>query len=278
MLTRIQVLNLLEQEREYILSQARLPTSDPPKWSIPDLRWYLKMAENWALVALWELARNQSPGRLLDIGAFYCLASGAACRIGWKAVGVDYAPIPSYSGLASRGAETALCNISVDALPFDSSSFDAIFFLEVLEHLPYSPAHPFREMHRVLKPGGRLYLTTPNAASLSRVRLLLLGKNHEPSVDAFVDEDDPFSYKGMTFFKSQREARLWTVEELRALLPVWGFRLADYYFYSSVVYDPDFPSRVRRLSMAAKFWMHPLLCRIRLLGGGGMFVVAERPL
>src|SRR6266851_221076 len=209
MLSRIQVLNLLEQEREYILSQARLPTSDPPKWSIPDLRWYLKMAENWALVALWELARNQSPGRLLDIGAFYCLASGAACRIGWKAVGVDYAPIPSYSGLASRGAETALCNISVDA---------------------------------------------------------------------FVDEDDPFSYKGMTFFKSQREARLWTVEELRALLLVWGFRLADYYFYSSVVYDPDFPSRVRRLSMAAKFWMHPLLCRIRLLGGGGMFVVAERPL
>ena len=163
-------------------------------------------------------------------------------------------------------------------MPFDSSSFDAIFFLEVLEHLPYSPAHPFREMHRVLKPGGRLYLTTPNAASLNRVRLLLLGKNHEPSVDAFVDEDDPFSYKGMTFFKSQREARLWTVEELRALLPVWGFRLADYYFYSSVVYDADFPSRVRRLSMAAKFWMHPLLCRIRLLGGGGMFVAAERPL
>ncbi len=58
MLTRIQVLNLLEQEREYILSQAQLPTSDPPKWGIPNLRWYLKMAQNWALVALWELARN----------------------------------------------------------------------------------------------------------------------------------------------------------------------------------------------------------------------------
>ncbi len=58
MLTRIQVLNLLEQKREYILSQAQLPTSDPPKWGIPNLRWYLKMAQNWALVALWELARN----------------------------------------------------------------------------------------------------------------------------------------------------------------------------------------------------------------------------
>jgi hypothetical protein len=57
-----------------------------------------------------------------------------------------------------------------------------------------------------------------------------------------------------------------------------GLPPGDYYFYSTVGYDADFPSRLRRLSMATKFWMHPLLCRIRLLGGGGMFVAAERPL
>ena len=46
------------------------------------------------------------------------------------------------------------------ALPFASGSFDVVLSTEVIEHTP-EPAHALPELARMLKPGGRLVLTTP---------------------------------------------------------------------------------------------------------------------
>ncbi|HEY9517122.1 MAG TPA: class I SAM-dependent methyltransferase [Gemmatimonadaceae bacterium] len=46
-------------------------------------------------------------------------------------------------------------------LPFGSASFDLVVMVEVLEHVIEKEAL-LREVHRVLRPGGRLFLTTPN--------------------------------------------------------------------------------------------------------------------
>lgn len=48
-------------------------------------------------------------------------------------------------------------------LPFDDGRFDMVWCTEVVEHLD-SPSHFAREARRILKPGGRLLLTTPNSA------------------------------------------------------------------------------------------------------------------
>jgi 2-polyprenyl-3-methyl-5-hydroxy-6-metoxy-1,4-benzoquinol methylase len=45
-------------------------------------------------------------------------------------------------------------------LPFKDNSFDTVVSTEVLEHVP-DPLRAMREMQRVLKPGGRLILSTP---------------------------------------------------------------------------------------------------------------------
>jgi len=45
------------------------------------------------------------------------------------------------------------------ALPFDEATFDCIICAEVLEHL-HTPTQAIDEMYRVLKPGGRIILTT----------------------------------------------------------------------------------------------------------------------
>lgn len=50
---------------------------------------------------------------------------------------------------------------SVDAIPFASSTFDIVFSTEVIEHTP-DPLAAVTEMWRVLRPGGRLVLSTPN--------------------------------------------------------------------------------------------------------------------
>ena len=46
-------------------------------------------------------------------------------------------------------------------LPFEDASFDVVLSFDVFEHIPDSDAH-LREVSRVLKPGGRYLLQTPN--------------------------------------------------------------------------------------------------------------------
>lgn len=50
----------------------------------------------------------------------------------------------------------------LDNLPFDDASFDAILCTQVLEHLEW-PRKVVKELFRVLKPGGKLFLTAPMA-------------------------------------------------------------------------------------------------------------------
>ena len=56
------------------------------------------------------------------------------------------------------------CALVVDAnarLPFSDNEFDLLWCSEVIEHL-LDPAFTIQEFKRVLKPGGKLVMTTPN--------------------------------------------------------------------------------------------------------------------
>jgi len=47
-------------------------------------------------------------------------------------------------------------------MPIDDGIFDVVLCTQVLEHLEW-PRESVKEMHRVLKPGGKLYITAPMA-------------------------------------------------------------------------------------------------------------------
>ena len=47
-------------------------------------------------------------------------------------------------------------------LPFGTNTFDAVMCTQVLEHVP-EPLRVLQEIARVLKPGGRLFLTVPQS-------------------------------------------------------------------------------------------------------------------
>lgn len=65
-----------------------------------------------------------------------------------------------------RGVEADLRIITDDKLPFDDDSFDFVACIEVIEHVP-DPDRLLSRIHRVLKPGGYLLITTPCANALS---------------------------------------------------------------------------------------------------------------
>jgi ubiquinone/menaquinone biosynthesis C-methylase UbiE len=80
-----------------------------------------------------------------------CDFSAAALRVGQcklqRLVGSDSVP--------------ALVQGDAQNLPFAGASFDVVISCETIEHVP-DPWAALREMHRVTRPAGRLFLTTPN--------------------------------------------------------------------------------------------------------------------
>jgi SAM-dependent methyltransferase len=111
-------------------------------------------------------------------------------------------------------------NAERDMFPYDSGSFDVVLCCEVIEHLTDDPTHMLCEIHRVLKDGGYLLLTTPNVLRLQNILHMLRGRNIY----------DPYSGYG----PYGRHNREYTPGELLILLNECGYqivqvRLADKY-------------------------------------------------
>jgi len=67
---------------------------------------------------------------------------------------------------------------SLTSLPYEADAFDRVLCLDVLEHLTFDEQpRALAELHRVLRPGGRLLISVPNLAHLqSRVHFALRGR------------------------------------------------------------------------------------------------------
>jgi len=66
--------------------------------------------------------------------------------------------IKGFSSLAATGK---LMKVSATMLPFRKESFDVVCIIHLLEHLP-KPSYCLKEVYRILKPRGRLYVEVPN--------------------------------------------------------------------------------------------------------------------
>lgn len=114
---------------------------------------------------------QQQPGaKVLDVGAGHGAMTQALHRSGFDMAACDKFPeFYRYKGVPCVAADFA------EGLPFAAASFDALVACEVTEHI-HDHGIFFKACARVLKPGGRMYITTPNILSLkSRLRFLSTG-------------------------------------------------------------------------------------------------------
>ena len=59
------------------------------------------------------------------------------------------------------GLEVKQCDLASDIFPYDDECFDVVYHKSVLEHM-HDPGNLMRETIRVLKPGGKLIILTPD--------------------------------------------------------------------------------------------------------------------
>jgi len=101
-------------------------------------------------------------GRLLDVGAGSGWLVEHLNALGWRAEGLDF---DERSVQAARARGLAMHLGGLPQQKFAEACFDAVTMSHSIEHV-HEPAAWLAEARRILKPGGRLAIATPNARSL----------------------------------------------------------------------------------------------------------------
>jgi SAM-dependent methyltransferase len=107
---------------------------------------------NEAAQLLMEAVSVKSGTRVLDIGCGPGNVAGELATAGGDVDGVDYSePMLEVAKKNHPGIRFHFAN--AEKLPFDDGTFDAVISSLAVHHLA-RPAEVFKEVHRVLKPGG----------------------------------------------------------------------------------------------------------------------------
>ncbi len=111
--------------------------------------------------AAMYLPAPTSPARVLDVGCGSGVLLARMKSLGWEVQGVEVDP----GGVtAARARGVAVHQGQLTDAKFPDHHFDAVHSAHVIEHV-HDPVALLRECFRILKPGGKLVILTPNTAS-----------------------------------------------------------------------------------------------------------------
>ncbi len=155
------------------------------------------MQEAYRTAAENIVASLQGGGNLLDCGAnsgrMYDILGQDVTLLPSQYFGVEWDRESAEEG-QRRGLQIACADLN-KGIPHESATFSCVFALSVLEHL-LNGCKFLKECHRVLQPGGKLVLLTPNISTYFTAALILMGKmpssGPHPDSDALIQAEEVF--------------------------------------------------------------------------------------
>lgn len=120
-------------------------------------------------------------------------------------------------------------DLGTDVWSIEDGSIDVIISCQVLEHIP-DVDHVMSECRRVLKPGGKLLVSTPNQGSLLNIVLLFLTINPPYNMvsDRYYGLGNPLSRirpSAEAGTAGHGHLRLFATRAMKDLFKVYGFRV-----------------------------------------------------
>lgn len=163
----------------------------------------------------------------------------------------------------------AVLNIETEKFPWKDNTFELALLSEVIEHLPHSPVTPLKEISRVLKPGGYLLITTPNAAKLHHRIKLLAGKSTSFPIDQLTTIAPE---NGSLYHLHNRE---YTLSELVQLLSLSDFEVVQ---AKQLCLYPPTRGKVRQESITSQVvkWLGYLAQQLHPSFKDSLFVIARK--
>jgi len=132
-----------------------------------------KVDRQTAMYRRWKQIskRRKFPGRILDIGCATGNFLNEMKKRGWECWGVE--PNTNAANYAKDKFDLHVHNGYLLGIQYPSSYFDVVTLWDVLEHTQ-DPSRVLKEIQRILKPEGFIFLSLPNADSYENY---LFGRN-----------------------------------------------------------------------------------------------------
>lgn len=112
--------------------------------------------------------------RVLDIGSHYLHLSSALALLGFQVTALDVSEFQELDFVADRARRHGIRTETTGDLgkgqflgPDTRDAFDVVVFCEILEHITFNPVRFWRRVYDLLRPGGTVYLSTPNSLRLA---------------------------------------------------------------------------------------------------------------
>jgi len=220
-----------------------------------------------------EYMRDKPRGRILDIPTgFGALAS----RLSEMNFVVSCCDIDTSQFLA-QGLKIDRGDLN-GKIPYADNEFDYVCFLEAIEHTE-NPYNAVRELARVLKPGGTLFMSTPNYLNIERrLKFLVTGFFTKPVPQNMFKE----RFHGQTYAMHLSPIGYTLI---RFILEYAGFRIIE------ITYDKKKPKqlllkplvwliRLYTLSWSKKkreqYWLSETSGNTILDGGNTLIMIAQK--